>query len=137
MWPAAHLPSDTPEGAEVEDTTVSVEVTHTDLADAVIMMAAETPMDLSALHLPEDCPRDASSSPSPSTSNVSLEGSATKQVAATLIQDLYSLVTIEDTGSLTTFLPGLEAAHKELTILLDYCEDSSILEKVTHIVCNT
>ena len=68
-------------------------------------------MDLSTPHTPEPCLSDASSSPSPSTSNTSLGGSATKQAVDTLIQDLYTLVTLEDADSLATFLLALEGAH--------------------------
>ena len=43
VCPAAHLSPDTPEGVEVDATTLSVHVIKTDPVDTAIMMATETP----------------------------------------------------------------------------------------------
>ena len=44
---------------------------------------------------------------------------ATKEAILTLIQDLFSLASVEDGNTFATFLPALEAAHEEISTVLD------------------
>ena len=103
MGLSTHFPPD-----QVRDETDN---TATSISGGVIPMGpantgemweAEASTDVSAPLTPEAHQRDLDTSPSPSTMRASPRELATKQAIFTLIQDHYTLATIEDAGTLSS-----------------------------------
>ena len=95
-------------GDESENTATSGVVIPMDPANAGEMLKVEMSTDISAPSIPEANPIDLDSP----------RQSATKQAIFILIQNLYTLTSIQDAETLASFLPFLVAVHQETSTLL-------------------